>query len=344
MAEMLSVVEALEPRQLLAWGDYPQLIGQDRAVERFPRIDGRGTAIALIDTGVDFNHPALAGKVSGGYDFYRNDGHAEDENGHGTAMAGIMAGRRFTFGGAEYQGVAPGAKVIPLKAADPTGRVSDITFAQKIEKALQWVLANRRRHNIVAVNMSLRVRSTADYDATFRDEIRKLAKADVFMVATSRNPPNDPNTHRFPAADRNVFTAGIVNADGGVSTYRRWHARDDLLAPGNAVPVALLGRGTFGPSGEATSYAAPFITATAALIRQIDRRFTNAQTAYILHDSAARVKDPETGRVYKRLAVDRAVALARKRSKAMDRAARAAEVAVAASVPSLFSSRRVSEE
>src|SRR5688572_1425406 len=191
-------IEPLERREMLAWGPYPQLTNQDDAAVRHKTVTGKGWNIALIDTGVDFNHPALRNKIwtnpgeiagngvdddnSGyvddvhGWDFYRGDNTPEDENGHGTQLTSVMNASPFKFEGDTYRGVAPGAKVIPLKVADPTGRVGDIGFARRIEQALKWVARNYKRYKIASVNLSLRISLTEDYEATIKDELAWLAR------------------------------------------------------------------------------------------------------------------------------------------------------------------------
>src|SRR3954466_7649300 len=111
--------ESLEDRRLLAgtpWGAQEIVTGQDKAVANYPKITGAGTSIAVLDTGVDYNHPALGGgwgkKVVAGDDFVSNDGDPMDTDGHGTGIAALAAGLPFTFNGAKYQGVAPGADIV----------------------------------------------------------------------------------------------------------------------------------------------------------------------------------------------------------------------------------------
>src|SRR5260221_8979007 len=70
-----ALFEPLERRTLLAWGPIPQLIDQDLAVANYGQYNGAGQTIAFIDTGVDYNHPALTGKYIGGYDFLSNNTH-----------------------------------------------------------------------------------------------------------------------------------------------------------------------------------------------------------------------------------------------------------------------------
>jgi subtilisin family serine protease len=324
-------IEKLEERRLLAWGTYPQLIQQDQAVASYPSITGAGVNIALIDSGVDFNQPNLAGKfwtnpgeISGngkdddgdgyvddtrGWDFYNNDNNPEDQNGHGTALSGIMVGNAFTSGGATYQGIAQGAKIIPLKVADPTGAYS-LAFAQRVEKALQWVEKNYQKYNIGIVNMSLRT-PLADYNATYADEVSRLIADGVFIAAAGGQ--EDPNLDvEYPGRANGVFAVSVLEPDDTFPTDSVNRGPGiDLLAPGDEVPILLRGSGST-TSAQATSYATPFASATAALLKQADPTLTAAEITNILKNTGSNVTDTSkgfafSGRTYKRLNVFQAV-------------------------------------
>src|SRR6476661_1845953 len=138
--------DSLEPRLLLAWGTYPTLTHQDLA-DHLWKNPGE-----IAGDGIDNDHDGYVDDVTG-YDFVRNDGTPDDENGHGTATNGIIAASPFTYNGATYQGLAQGAKVINLKVLDQNGP-EDVDFQGRVEKALQWVEAANRRFKITAINMS----------------------------------------------------------------------------------------------------------------------------------------------------------------------------------------------
>jgi subtilisin family serine protease len=114
-------IEMLEGRTLLAWSSYAQLVDQDDAASKYSSITGNGVTVAVIDTGIDYNHSALGGgfgksfKVVGGYDFVDEDSDPMDESGHGTNVASVIAAEPYTVNGITYQGVAPDARLVDLR-------------------------------------------------------------------------------------------------------------------------------------------------------------------------------------------------------------------------------------
>src|SRR5258706_15014043 len=101
-------LEMLEERRLLSgppWSPIARVIDQDLAAKAFKKITGKGQAIAILDTGVDYNHPALGGgwgrTVIGGDDFVGHDNDPLDQNGHGTAVAGMGAALQFSYDGVQ---------------------------------------------------------------------------------------------------------------------------------------------------------------------------------------------------------------------------------------------------
>src|SRR5581483_9830366 len=125
------------------------LIGLDGARANFP-YKGDGYSVAVLDTGIDYNHPALGGawgkRVIAGYDFVNNDADPLDDNGHGTHVAGIIGSSS-----SQYPGVAPDVNLIALKVLDAHANGSWAT----IDQGLQWVISHQAQYNIVAINLSL---------------------------------------------------------------------------------------------------------------------------------------------------------------------------------------------
>ena len=100
-------------------------------------IDGRGVTVAILDSGIDKNHPDLAGKVIGEKNFVEDEATADDLLGHGTMVAGIIAGSGAASNG-KYKGIAPGASLLNVKVINSKGdgRISDIIAG------IEWALYN----------------------------------------------------------------------------------------------------------------------------------------------------------------------------------------------------------
>lgn len=310
--------EALEPRRLLAttpWGAIPKLIDQDIAVANYGQYNGSGQTIAIIDTGVDYNHPALSGKYLGGYDFIANDTNPIDSDGHGTGVATIAVGNSYTYNGAKYQGVATGAKIIALRV-DDGGNVPDSRYQQ----AFQWIIDHRVQYNITVVNASFGSGhyTTEAERAIYAPQLEQLAAAGVFIIAASGNDGAiSPYGIEYPGADPNVFAAGSVNASDVISKMTERGSIMDILAPGENVPTAYLNSSDkpIYLQATGTSFSAPFVAGAAAILKQIDSNFTPHDIMSILRTSGVDNFDgdneatPNTQLSWPRLDLDNAIAL-----------------------------------
>jgi subtilisin family serine protease len=131
------------------------LIGADRVQAGAPPLasgyDGTGQVVAVIDSGIDYNHPDLGGcygegcKVRGGYDFVNDDADPMDDHGHGTSVAGIIASASTVM-----PGVAPGASLMALKVIGSDGS----GMSDAMDRALDWVATNGPDLGITVVNLS----------------------------------------------------------------------------------------------------------------------------------------------------------------------------------------------
>ncbi|HEY7115039.1 MAG TPA: carbohydrate-binding protein [Tepidisphaeraceae bacterium] len=305
-------LERLESRELLTtapWGAQAKLIGQDLAVADYPNLTGAGEAIAIIDSGVDYKHPALGGgmgpsfKVVTGYDFAGGDADPmPDTLAHGTGAAGIAAANSYVYDGYRYQGIAPGARIIALRENSTGG----------VKAALDWVLNNRGKYNIVAINMT-------DFGGAsptlYRDVLKQLIAAGVFVTYPAGN--NGAGVPISAAVDPAEFAIGSVNLSGQISAFSQRGAELDLLAPGEKVTLPYYDVNTraniYLDTADGTSWASPAVAGAAALIRQIDPRFTPAQIMRIMQDSGVAVYDPVSKLTYKRLNLRAALALAYQR-------------------------------
>ena len=308
----LVAIEWLENRRLLSdapWAPAAKMIGQDQAVQHYPQLTGAGEAIAVIDSGVDYKHPSLGGgfggayKVEAGYDFINNDIDPMSDNfAHGTGTAGVIAASAYIFNGYREQGIAPGVRIIALRESNTEG----------VKLSLDWVLANRTQYNIVGVNL---VDFGGTSGAAYAEVLRKLVAAGVFIAHPAGNEGADLAMR--PKLDAGDFGIGSVNwASGRLSTFSQRGPQLDLVAPGEHVTLPYYDVPSkthiYVDAADGTSWASPAVVGAAALIKQIDARFTPAQMMKIMQDSGVAVYDPVSKLSYKRLNLDASLALAYK--------------------------------
>lgn len=229
---------------------------QIRAPESWPSATGRGCTIAIIDTGIDLNHPEFAGRISeNGANFVAGDvGNEEppqDDNGHGTHVAGIIGAARNNGQGAA--GVAPDCELLPIKVLDTNnlGTWSDV--------ASGILYAVTQGADII--NLSLGA-TTSPPDAV-RQAI-EIAVENAVVVAAAGNAATD--LRFYPASYDGVVAVGALNQD-----KRRWPPSNygpwiTISAPGEGIYSTALGSGYEQRSG--TSMAAGFISGTCALVHE----------------------------------------------------------------------------
>lgn len=271
------------------------LIRLTEARNLYPQITGAGYTVAVIDTGVDATHPALAGRYTNGWDYVNNTSYQDDDNGHGTHVAGIVASSDPI-----YPGVAPGAHISSLKVLDAYGS----GYFSDVELALQWVLSRVDSHHIAAVNLSLGTATVYQSPATsfLSDEFAALRDAGVFVATAAGNGYGDNHSTGggvgYPAADPTTVSVGSVwtgnfggvswsggatdytsDADRIVSHSDRHPDMLDLLAPGAWITSTSANweTGSDWVTYAGTSMATPAAAGLATLIRQaIDEHWNPA--------------------------------------------------------------------
>ena len=244
-----------------------------------PFATGAGVRVAVIDSGVDATHPQLRGRIDRGKDFLHGhpDGR-QDCVGHGTAVSSIIVARHTE--GAGLQGLAPDATMVPVRISeqvDPNGRAaggqetSPATFAQ----AIDWA-ASPSGGNADVINMSLVMTANSD---RVRNAVARALDRGVVVVAAVGNDggPTDANPDPYPAAYPGVIGVGATDVNGVRGDFSQHGRYVDVMAPGVAVTFAARRSGH--TTGGGTSYATPFVSATAALLKQRFPSLTPAQVA-----------------------------------------------------------------
>ncbi|NES13290.1 MULTISPECIES: type VII secretion-associated serine protease mycosin [Micromonospora] len=259
------------PARPVAATPWPQ---QRYAPDRLsPLADGTGVVVAVIDSGVDRTHPQLAGRVLDGADFLDRGGDGtRDCAGHGTGVASIIAAR--SRPGVAFRGLAPGARILPVRVSEQQvveGRESGRTVgAAGFARAVRWAVD----HDADVLNLSVVL--YAD-DPAVRDAIAYAVRRDVVVVAAVGNLHDGGDPRPYPAAYDGVLGVGAIGADGTRAPFSQTGPYVDLVAPGSDVLMAAPGQGH--QRAEGTSYATPFVAATAALLRQYRPELSAAEVA-----------------------------------------------------------------
>lgn len=290
----------------------------------YPAVTGKGVGVAVIDSGIA-THAALANKVVASVNFATGESNTGDGFGHGTHIAGIIAGAPTTVT-PEYQGgIAPGAYLINVKVlgAQGSGYTSDVIAG------IQWTIANRGKYSIKVANLSL---GHPQVEACISDPlclaVEKAAAAGLVVVASAGNTGKDANGNEVlasistPGVAPSAITVGalvtwgtVTPDDDTIATYSsrgptrfELGLKPDLVAPGNKI-VSLEAKGSYlaaqypdlhvaGSNNNAymkmsgTSMAAGMISGGAALLLE-DGALTAKQVKLALQLSATFM--PEEG-------------------------------------------------
>jgi type VII secretion-associated serine protease mycosin len=227
------------------------------ATEAWQRADGAGVTVAVLDSGVDSSHPDLAGQVLAGVDLVdgTTDGRT-DLVGHGTTVAALIAGRNDD--GRGVVGLAPKAKILPVRVLNRDNRYDDATT---VANGVRWAVD----HGARVINMSLGGTGASE---ALAEALDYAFDKDVVVVACTGNitPPASTQVW-YPAREPGVLAVAGLSRDGGDEPL--WSG--SITGPQTvlAAPAAdLLGAR---PGGywrvQGTSFAAPLVSATAALVR-----------------------------------------------------------------------------
>ncbi|MFJ9727524.1 S8 family peptidase [Streptomyces sp. NPDC101209] len=229
----------------------------------WPSVGGAGVTAYVIDTGVRITHKDFGGRASYGWDFVGDDGTASDGNGHGTHVAGIIAGTRY--------GVAKKAKVVAVRVLDDSGSGT----TSQVIAGIDWVTRHARKPAVA--NLSLGGRHSAQLDAAVRDSI---ASGVTYAVAAG----NDglPAALYSPADVRQAITVGATDRTDARAAFSGYGSAVDLFAPGVSITSDWGTSDTAKATISGTSTATPHVTGAAALYLAGRPRATPAQVARAL--------------------------------------------------------------
>ncbi|GAB2678076.1 type VII secretion-associated serine protease mycosin [Kribbella swartbergensis] len=241
----------------------------------WPYSTGAGVLVAVVDSGVDSDHPQLSrpGKVAEGEDFFQVGRLRAnfDCDSHGTAVAGIIAAD--AADGTGFRGIAPNARILPVRVSDrgttdgTTNEIDPLVLAQGIRYAAD--------SGAKVINLSL---AGARDDKVVREAVAYAQRKDALVVAAVGNEQRDDTVHpSFPAAYPGVLGVGATDIAGVKLQGSQIGPYVDVVAPGGSVVGAARRGGHNYYTG--TSFAVPFVAGTAALVRSAWPHLTAPQVA-----------------------------------------------------------------
>lgn len=179
------------------------------------QVDTDNIKIGVIDSGIDMDHPDLKDNIKGGYNVFKKNKAPEDDNGHGTHVAGIIAATKNEFG---VVGMVPDADLYAIKVLDSAGDgyVSDII------EGIEWAISN----NMNILNMSF---GTITDSQSLHDVVINAYNAGITMVAAAGN--NYGGVSEYPAAYPEVISVGAIDKDGSIAAFSALEGVD-IYAPG----------------------------------------------------------------------------------------------------------------
>ncbi|MBT2403706.1 MULTISPECIES: type VII secretion-associated serine protease mycosin [unclassified Streptomyces] len=260
-----------------------------RAEEAWGTTRGDGITVAVLDTGVDGTHPDLAGQVLDGADVVGMGAGRGDRAWarHGTAMAGIIAGRGHGTNRRQgILGIAPQAKILPvrviLEEGDPARAKARDSKGGALAEGIRWAAD----HGADVINLSLGDDSDSAHHEAAEDEAVQYALGKgVVVVASAGNSGKDGDPVSYPAAYPGVIAVTAVDRHGKKADFstRHWYAT--VSAPGVDVVIADPDRSYY--EGWGTSAAAAFVSGAVALVKAAHPDLSPAQIKKLLEDTAS---------------------------------------------------------
>jgi subtilisin family serine protease len=233
----------------------------------YPDSAGQGVTAYIIDTGVRITHSDFGGRASYGYDAVDNDNTAQDGNGHGTHVAGTVAGNAY--------GVAKKAKIVGVRVLNNSG--SGTTAG--VVAGIDWVARNAVKPAVA--NMSLGGGADSTLDAAVRNAV---ASGVTFAVAAG-NENVDAST-RSPARVGEAITVGATTSSDARASYSNYGSILDLFAPGSSITSSWHTSDTATNTISGTSMATPHVAGAAALYLAGNPTATPAQVSSALTSAA----------------------------------------------------------
>ncbi|UQZ87014.1 Thermophilic serine proteinase precursor [Paenibacillus konkukensis] len=250
--------------------------------------------VAIVDTGVDINHPDLKDQLISGYNVVNTDAAPLDDVGHGTHVAGVIGA--VVNNNIGVAGMSWYNRIMPVKVLDQSGAGSTYSVAQGIIWATD--------HGAKVINMSLGNYADANF---LHDAIKYAYDHDVVLIAASGN--DNTETPGYPAAYPEVFAVAATDSNKNKASFSNYGDYVDAAAPGVSIASTYPHNQYAALSG--TSMASPHVTALAALIRSVNPDLKNTEVMQIMRETAQDIGPKGKDKYYGHGLIDVVAALKR---------------------------------
>ncbi|WP_340701251.1 S8 family peptidase [Brevibacillus borstelensis] len=237
--------------------------------------------VAIVDTGIDMTHPEFQDKLVEGYNVLEDNNTPEDDNGHGTHVAGVIAARTNNADG--IAGMSWNSKLMPIKAIGADGSGSAFDIAQGIYWATD--------HGADVINLSV---GNYTPSAALQEACRYAFERNVILVAASGNDASEQPS--YPASYKEVLSVAAVDHNRERADFSNFGAQVDVAAPGVDIPSTYIYSDYAVLSG--TSMACPHVTALASLLRSVRPGMKNTEVMEVIRSSADDLGPPGKDKLY----------------------------------------------
>lgn len=248
---------------------------------------GKGIGVCILDTGI-YEHIDFTGRIWAFYDFLAFKRRPYDDNGHGTHVAGLVAGDGTASMG-KYRGAAPGCGIISLKVLDRYGTGSQ----DDVLRALRWIRENRQQYRIRVVNISVGTTCNSKRNhARLLESVEQLWDEGVVVVTAAGNQGPRPGSITAPGSSKKVITVGSGDllegrsAISGRGPTEECVCKPDIVAPGNKIMSCVPGKPYSYGVKSGTSMSTPLVTGAIACALEKNPALTNTDIKTMLMNSA----------------------------------------------------------
>lgn len=263
---------------------------------------GEGVKVAVLDSGVNYNHFDLSDNFDFatnelGYDFVMDDYFPDDVNGHGTHVAGTLAAASNGFG---VVGVAPRTQIVALKILDDNGAGS----VSNVIEALQWIVDYNTEHQTTPIRITNNSYGTGSYSSMLQEAFDASASAGILHIAAAGNAGNfsgSGDTITYPAKYESVVAVAAINPNNLRASWSSTGADVELSAPGvsvlsawndstsfeNPQPFPFAGYASnYFKEASGTSMASPHVAGVAALMLASEPSYTAEELRSKMNETA----------------------------------------------------------